>query len=85
VSAECWSAAHDRNVAEVNARVLAEKRCLMHNTDVSIPARYVMLLPIGNEITLCVECCAWWRQDAAETGDPETQPIWIREIPTCAS
>jgi hypothetical protein len=71
---------HARNVADWNARTIAEGRCIMHNPDVNIPARYVMALPIGNEITLCVDCCAWWRKDAAETGDPMSQPVWIADL-----
>lgn len=66
--------------AEVNARVADAGRCVMHNSDVQIPARYVMTLPIGNEVPLCVECCAWWRADAAESGDPLSQPVRIVEV-----
>jgi hypothetical protein len=67
-----------RNQADVNARLAAKGRCYMHNKD--IPARYLLELPIGNVVPLCVECCAWWRKDAAESGDPWSQPVRITEI-----
>lgn len=55
--------------------------CWLHNPGERPPARYLMLLPIGNEVPLCVPCCAWWRQDAAAR--PENlmvQPVWIKEL-----
>lgn len=36
----------------------------MHNPGTEPLARYVLTVPIGNELPLCVECCAWWRKDA---------------------
>jgi hypothetical protein len=67
-------------VGEVNARLVAAGRCIMHNSDVDIPARYAMALQNGNVVPLCVECCAWWRQDAQESGDPMSQPVRITEL-----
>jgi hypothetical protein len=53
----------------------------MHNSWVHIPAKYLMLLPIGNEIPLCTECCAWWRKDALTNEDPMCKPVSVRDIP----
>lgn len=71
---------HARNVAEVNARTVSEGRCVMHNPGVEIPARYVVELPIGNVVTLCAECCAWWLKDAGDSGDPMSQPVRVTGI-----
>ena len=70
----------EARVAITNARLADEGRCIMHNTDANIPARYLLELPIGNVLPLCVECCAWWRTDARESGDPAAQPVSITEI-----
>ena len=68
--------------AAVNARVAAEGTCQIHPgyPQPKIPARYLLELPIGNVVPLCVECCAWWRKDAAESGDELSQPVQITEI-----
>jgi hypothetical protein len=60
-------------------------RCIMHNPYVTIPASYLLEVPIGNVLPLCVECCAWWRMDAKETGDPMSQPVRITDIPACSA
>lgn len=55
--------------------------CWMHNTGVRPAAVYVMTLPIGNRVPLCVECCAWWRMDAASRPeDVMVQPVSIEEL-----
>lgn len=74
------AALHARNVADVNARLAAEGRCVLHNTGTDIPARYLMELPIGNVLPLCLGCCAQWRADAKETGDPAMQPVRITDL-----
>lgn len=71
---------HARNVAEVNARLAADGRCVLHNTDVTIPARYLLELPIGNVLPLCADCHAWWLADAIETGDPMARPVRVVDI-----
>lgn len=71
---------HARNVADVNARLAAEGRCIMHNTDTDIPARYLLELPIGNVLPLCPACCAWWCVEAKDTRDPARQPVRITDI-----
>ena len=34
--------------------------------------------PSGNEVPLCIECCAEWRVNAAD--DPTLEPYSIRQI-----
>lgn len=65
------------NQAEVNARLAAAGRCVLHNGGVNQPARFLMELPIGNVLPLCVECHAWWIEDAAVNPDPMIQPVRI--------
>ena len=72
---------HDANVARANAQLAAAGRCIWHNEDVRIPALYLLRYPCGNEVPLCVECCAFARQEAADRPhDESSQPEWIREI-----
>lgn len=66
--------------AQVNARLAAEGRCIMHNSDVNAAAAHLMELPIGNVIPLCTPCCDWWKADAAESGDPASQPVRITDL-----
>lgn len=66
--------------AAVNARLADAGRCVMHNAGTDIPARYLLELPIGNVIPLCVECCAQWRTDARESDDPAMRPVSITEV-----
>lgn len=67
------------NQARANARLAVEGRCVMHNSGINIPAAYLLELPIGNVLPLCAPCCAWWRTNAKETGDPASQPVSIRD------
>lgn len=64
--------------AAVNAELRAARHCWAHSTDaggdVNVPAAYVWHTAIGNEVPLCVACCAAWRADAA---------IGVCEQPTC--
>ena len=71
---------HARHVADVNARTIAAGRCVMHNPGAEVLARYVVELPIGNVIVLCADCRTWWLDDAAESGDPMSQPVRVTEI-----
>lgn len=71
---------HARNVADTNAQLAAAGRCVLHNTDAHIPARYLVELPIGNILPLCLGCCAQWRTDADQTGDPAMQPVRITDL-----
>lgn len=66
------------NQARVNARLAAEGRCIMHNSDVTIPAEYLLEVQIGNVLPLCGPCCAQWRLDAKE--DPSLTPATIRDL-----
>jgi hypothetical protein len=60
---------HARNVAEVNAWLVVQGRCYMHNSDLFVPAVAVMRLAIGNEVPLCQPCLDWWIADSeAEKG-----------------
>lgn len=68
-----------RRGAIANARLAAAGLCIMHNADVAPPAEYLMELPIGNVVPLCAPCCAWWRLNAKETGEPASQPVSIRD------
>lgn len=78
---ETLAALHARNVADVNARTVAAGRCVMHNSDVNIPAVYLWYTLIGNIVPVCVECCAWMRENAAETpDDPYSQPVRITDL-----
>lgn len=55
--------------------------CCMHNADTAPKAEYMMLLPIGNEIPLCEQCCQWWRAHAGDREFSEfTQPVRIRGV-----
>lgn len=72
---------HAQRVAHANARLAAEGRCIMHNSDVTIPAQHLLELPIGNVLPLCGPCLDWWKADAAETGDPMTQPVNVTDLP----
>lgn len=43
------------------------------------PARYRWVSAVsGNVVLLCVECCMWWRRNAAE--DPDLAPSRITEL-----
>lgn len=62
---------------QVNAELRAAGRCWVHQ---DIPAAYVWHAAIGNQIPLCVECCARWRANAeAGAADPPTK---IEELST---
>lgn len=63
------------NAARVNARLAAEGRCIMHNSDVRIPAEHLVELPIGNVILLCAPCFTEWLVAAKE--DPSMVPLSI--------
>lgn len=69
-----------QRVADTNARLAAEGRCFMHNSYETVPARYLMELPIGNVVPLCTPCRDWWVADAEQSDDPMTQPVRIMEI-----
>lgn len=71
-----------RDVADANARMAAEGRCIpCRELGKTAPARCIVRYPVGNEIPMCVECCAFVRQEAAESPDDWTaQPEWIKEI-----
>ena len=71
---------HARNVADVNARTIAEGRCVMHDAGAEVLARYVVELPIGNVVVLCAGCLTWWLHDAAESSDPMSQPVRVTEV-----
>jgi hypothetical protein len=69
---------HAAHVAQVNDRIRAAGVCVLHNPGEAPAARYVMRVPIGNELPLCEDCCAWWRADAAaRPDDASVQPVWI--------
>lgn len=59
--------------------VRVAKLCMMHKAGVSVVADYEVELPIGNTVALCAPCCAWWRLEARRSGDPEIQPVSIRD------
>jgi hypothetical protein len=43
-----------------------------------IPAAYLWVTAVGNEIPLCVSCCACWRQNAVD--DPDLEPARIYSV-----
>lgn len=59
--------------------VRVAKLCLLHKAGVSVMADYEIELPIGNVVPLCAPCCAWWRLEARRSGDPQIQPVSIRD------
>lgn len=63
-------------------------RCVLHNPEVNIEAAYMMLLPIGNDIPVCIDCCAWWRASLMPGGfsehDEQARPVSIRSIRSAA-
>ena len=53
--------------------------CDGHNSDVFIPAVYLWVCALnGNEVELCVECCAAWRLNAAS--DPALAASSITQL-----
>lgn len=59
-------------------------RCVLHNPEVNHPAAYMMLLPIGNDLPTCIDCCAWWRASLEPGGfaedDEWARPVNIRTL-----
>lgn len=66
------------NQARVNARLEAEGRCIMHNSDVVVAAEYLLEVKIGNILPLCGPCCDQWRLDAND--DPAMEPVSMKPV-----
>jgi hypothetical protein len=69
---------HRENVADVNARLAAAGRCVLHNPEDNRPATVIIGLPNGNEIPLCAECWEWWQGTIRDANaDPNVVPDWV--------
>jgi hypothetical protein len=53
-------------------------RAKLPNAEEPGEARYVWTMRRGNEVLLCVPCCALWRENAVE--DPSLEPLRITEL-----
>lgn len=71
---------HARNVTDVNARMAAEGRCVLHNPDVFEQAAFLVELPIGNVIPMSAACLDQWRKDRIDWDDEMMEPVKVTEI-----
>lgn len=63
---------HRANVRAVNARLLTDGRCFMHNSDVRIPPTNVVRYANGNEVPVCDPC---WQGVLGLDSDPADRPV----------
>lgn len=83
----CYVAAAAGRATQVNARVAAEGRCIMHNRGDDRPASVIIRVPIGNELPLCAGCWEWWQGTIADPAeaDPANVPVWVRPVAAAVS
>jgi hypothetical protein len=73
-------ALHARNVADVNARMATERRCVMHNPDVHEEATHLVELQNGNVLPMSAACVAQWKADRVAWDDPLMEPVSVTEL-----